>query len=266
MKAYILNLERSVKRRNSIIAEAERIGLDYEIVPAIDGGEVPLEEIHKYADLEAVKKSPNWLSPRVLATQLSHRLAYEKIAEADDEYGIVLEDDARLGKDLKAVVASAVEHLVDGEVVLLHYGSPSRSPFTLSKHGKKDLHQNYGLYFPVTLEDLGSAASYIVTRKAAKRLVEGLLPLYTSADTWNEFVYSGMIDRIRMVFPMPASISGEKSTISIDFQTSARASLTQVIDNYQIPFLNSIIQKARLWVIRRQSKIVLSDETSPYDI
>ena len=53
------------------MAEAERIGLDYEIVPAIDGGEVPIEELYKVADIEAVKGSPKWLSPRVLATQLS---------------------------------------------------------------------------------------------------------------------------------------------------------------------------------------------------
>jgi glycosyl transferase family 25 len=266
MKAYILNLERSAKRRDSIVAEANRIGLDYEIVPAIDGGAVPIEDLHKLADMEAVNTYPDWLSPRVLATQLSHRRAYERILEDGLDYGIVLEDDARLTKILKTVALSAFENLHDGEVALLHFGSPSRSPITLSKAGKVELELGYGLYLPMTVEDLGSAAAYIVTKKAAKQLVDGLLPLHTSADTWNVFVYSGMIDRLRMVYPMPASISGEKSTISIDTQTSLRARLTEIIDKYRVPLLNAIIQRLRLWVIERQSTIIFSDEPSPFHI
>ena len=266
MKAFVLNLRRSTERRKNIVKELETHQVNYEIVEAIDGGAVPPEEMFAFADMEAVKRTPRWLTPRVLATSLSHRKVFKEIVDQGLNFGIVFEDDARLNENLNETVRAIQPNLIDGEIVMLHYGSPSKSPIILSSRNKFDLKvSSRSIHFPMKLEDLGSAAAYIVTAKAAKQLYDGLIPLSTSADSWVDFVTKGCVDRIRMVYPMPAAISGEKSTIAIDTQTNFRARVTEFIDKHRVPLIHSVIRNLKLWIINRQSVVRLVDEDSPFD-
>jgi GR25 family glycosyltransferase involved in LPS biosynthesis len=263
MKAYIINLERLVERRQHVVAEAEKHGLDYEIVSAVDGGSVPSEEIRNLADMDAVSRNPEWLSDRILATSLSHRKVYEKIIADGVEIALVLEDDVTFFDNFATIADMVAEHLSGADVALLHF--VSFEPLGLSSKNAKVLANGNKLVYPLTLTGVGSAAAYILTRDAAQNLFDRLIPLRTAPDSWNDFVDLQIVDRVRMLFPRAAGVVGAKSTIYVDSQTRFRSGLTEFVDKYRIPVAYSILRKWRLKNVERMSRFSITEEKSVFD-
>lgn len=89
---YIINLERHADRREYIIKEMEKYGIEYTIVPAVDGRKIDLYDqlINPETHIERPTTLPNISN----ASSISHinaiKLWYET---TDTEYGIFLEDD-----------------------------------------------------------------------------------------------------------------------------------------------------------------------------
>ena len=46
MKVYVINMERSVNRRTSMEEQLRKLGVDYEIVKAVDGSQLTDDAIH----------------------------------------------------------------------------------------------------------------------------------------------------------------------------------------------------------------------------
>lgn len=264
MKAYIINLKRSVKRRRDILAQAEEQGLDFEIVEAIDGGAVPPQELHKLADMAVVMRHRSWLSDRTLATALSHRRAYEKFLEDGGSTALIIEDDALLFDGIAAIAQSAADVLIGPEIALLHY--VSFAPLGLSAQNSARISADTELMYPMTLDGVGSAAAYLVTRDGAQSLVDKVIPVRSASDSWNDFVAFGYLDRVRMVYPEPAGVIGAKSNISIEGQNRIRFAVTQLADRYQIPILSSFFRNQRLKTVRAMSQFFVTDERSPFDL
>ncbi len=179
MKTYIINLERSEKRHEHILAEVKKLGLDFEIVRAIDGGLLSESEIEAIADMPVVSKVRDWLTNRMLATSLSHKKVYETILAQGVDVACVLEDDVQLYPEFVHVLNHLKSSLNGPEVALLHY--ISFRPLGLSTVNALDLSLVRKLMFPMALDGVGSAAAYVITREAAESLVQNLLPLSTGA-------------------------------------------------------------------------------------
>ncbi len=263
MKSYIINLERSLERRQHVIAEAEKHGLNFEIIPAVDGGTVPSSEIQKLADMEAVSRHREWLSDRMLATSLSHRKVYEKIIAEGIDVALVLEDDVTFFDDFANIAEIVCEQLSGAEVALLHY--VSFEPLSLSSQGATLLAKGRKLLYPLTLTGVGSAAAYLVTRRAAQNLFERLIPLRTAPDSWNDFIDFEYVDRVRMVYPPVAGVIGAKSTIYVDSQSRFRSGLTELVDKCQIPIAYSFLRKWRLRNVENMSRFSITEEKSVLD-
>lgn len=264
MKTYIINLERSVERRKHIIAEAEKQGLDFEIVEAIEGGAVPTGEILKFADMEVVSRHPEWLTVRMLAGALSHRKACEKMLVDGVETALVLEDDVELFEEFAMIASSAASRLSGSEIALLHY--VSFEPLGLSEHNLRFVEHGRKLMFPMTLVGVGSAAAYVITREAAKSITDKVIPLRTAPDGWNDFVSLGFVEKVRMVYPPAAGVVGAKSTIYLDSQSAFRTRLTEFLDKYRVPILYRFFRNHRLRNVAAMSRFYLTDERSKFDI
>ena len=85
MEIYYINLDRSTGRRNHMEAQFDRLNLSYARVPAIEETKLTSEEL----------KSVDWQDPRAAALPvgangcfLSHRKAWELIANGPDRYGV----------------------------------------------------------------------------------------------------------------------------------------------------------------------------------
>ncbi len=263
MRTYIINLKRSVDRRAHIIKEAERCELDYKIVEAVDGGAVPEEEILRHTDMEVVSRHRDWLSNRAIATSLSHRKVYEAIISDNVEVALILEDDARLLENFSSVLEAIPKRVKGSEVVLLHY--ISFAPLGLSTQSEVELVDGRKLMFPLHLEGVGSAAAYVITQAAARKLFDNLLPLQTAADSWYDFTARGWLEKVRVLYKPVVSLIGAKSTIYIDSQSGFRSKLTELVDRYRIPVFSTYLRRKRLANVAKMSKFYITEEKSGYD-
>jgi glycosyl transferase family 25 len=90
MKIYVINLERSKDRLEHITAVFHECGLDFERVSAVDG-QTLTEEAFRH--LTSARNWPLELTRSEVGCFLSHRQCLRLIAEGDDAYGAVFEDD-----------------------------------------------------------------------------------------------------------------------------------------------------------------------------
>ncbi len=96
MKSYVINLLRADDRRAFMQSQGDRHGLDMVLLPAVDGLSLPESE---YKQRCPEPGRTHRLSPTEAACFLSHRLAWQAIADGSDLYGAVLEDDVLISQD-----------------------------------------------------------------------------------------------------------------------------------------------------------------------
>ena len=95
---YFINLDRSPDRRAEMSQRLSALGIAFERVPAIDGRSLSSSAV------DAVRiDTPGWkpLSAGEIGCFLSHRECWRRIAQGDEAYGCVFEDDVLLSSRLR---------------------------------------------------------------------------------------------------------------------------------------------------------------------
>jgi GR25 family glycosyltransferase involved in LPS biosynthesis len=95
MKSYIINLKRSVDRRNYIEEIFNKIGYsDYEFIEAVDGNDISDSELKQNYNKELSERMCMPLSRYEVACALSHLKVQERIIkDGGDHHTLILEDD-----------------------------------------------------------------------------------------------------------------------------------------------------------------------------
>jgi GR25 family glycosyltransferase involved in LPS biosynthesis len=237
-----------------MIAELERTGLEAEFVEAIDGASLSEEELAELCDMDVVRKHPSWLSKGMIGCVLSHRKAMGLFLQSDYSHILILEDDVSLSNGLRSFLSGLRgSHIRDDEALLLHYSSFEE--IVLTADPESEAIANHSICKPENPFALGSAAGYILSKNAAGSLHDWVLPVRTASDSWGEFLKSGAIASLRCVHPMPVSVVGAKSTISITSQSRLRGALTEWLDNRQIPVISSVFRMLRLRSIASRTRV-----------
>lgn len=264
MKAYIINLKRSAKRREHIVAEAEQAGLDYVIVDAVDGALLSDDELNELCDIDTVRKYPEWLSLGMIGCVLSHKRAYRRFLATNDKTALVIEDDAVLPAEFRTIAEKAAESIEPDEVQLFFY---SRSePLELSTVNGLDLDGGYRLLYPMTLDGVTGAVCYMIGREAARALMHDNVPISLASDCWDHFYARGFISKARVVYPMPVHHLGVKSVISSTVQSGIRAWLTNWIDRHEVPIINHWLVSLRNKNLLNRSRFVITEKVSSYSL
>ena len=110
-KIFVINLNESTERLERLKSEFERIGLDFERIPAVDGRKLSENQILKHYSPELNRKKyfvP--LSKTEMGVYMSHLKACEKIISDNLDFGIILEDDIVL-KDGFQIVPQVLSSL-----------------------------------------------------------------------------------------------------------------------------------------------------------
>jgi glycosyl transferase family 25 len=144
-----------------------------------------------------------YMTPTVVATALSHRKAYKQFLRDGGPIALICEDDATFGNldwidDVR---------LAGREVALLFF--LSRDPLKVKAI---DTVGDKKIAIPSTLNYLGSAVAYLITRAAAESLSEG--PIIGGADEWSTFVENYRLDRVKLIIPRAANVVPMVSTIN----------------------------------------------------
>ncbi|PWJ43289.1 glycosyltransferase family 25 protein [Sediminitomix flava] len=262
-RIFVISLERSEERRNSIQKQFNDLGLSFEFIDAIDGKYLTEEDIAKYANLEEVKENPRWLNPYAIACALSHRKAYHKILAERIPYTLILEDDMLLSSKSVDLLPSIIHEMDTDEICMLYYRAFQTMYLSLGEDRKLD--PNYELLSPINEESIPlTAGAYIVSLKAVERLERILLPIRYAADSWAEFYREGGVNKISCVYPRPLKDANFKSTIDY-FSTDRldwRRRFGDWVDREKVPFLYALLKWKRAYKENQMSRVKLVEQAS----
>ena len=192
MKILLVNLDCDAKRLVSADTQLKKLGLTYERISAVYGKDVSVEERRE------VFSAFRWwcamgrpVAPAEIGCALSHYKIYRQMVEDEKlPYCCILEDDIALSSQFKSALQD-VERWLDPtkpQVVILNdhqnaYGGLSAG-----------IHRSHG----GTCTD-----GYVLTRVAARSLLDANLPIVVPCDTWGRWVRQG---RIELYHAVPAVV------------------------------------------------------------
>lgn len=182
MKAYIINLKRSVKRKENIlkILELEDC-IDYEFIEACDGYSLTEKERSKYFDIITAEQKYGWkILPGEIGCTLSHQKCYKQLIASGLKYVLILEDDIIL-KEKISKYNDLIEFIMQDNTptILLLSGL-----YWFSSK-KKIFNTNV-----VKIIDATMTHSYLINRKAAELLIDERP--YIRADDWKYIIQKGV--------------------------------------------------------------------------
>jgi glycosyl transferase family 25 len=144
--------------------EFARIGLAFERIEAIDAAARPdLAEM----PLRAKRRSKMRLADTEIACLLSHKACWETIAAGDDSHVAVFEDDLVFAAMAGALLADTGWIPADADIIKLE------TVFRKTVIGRKRLAAGHGFFLSRLHEMHMGTGGYIISRQAARDLVEG---------------------------------------------------------------------------------------------
>jgi len=174
MLALLINLDRSPERLAHFAAQAQRCGLAFERLPAVDGRALGAAE-QQAAVAARFEFQP--LNAGEIGLFMSHRRAWQRIVDSQQAYGAVFEDDAALALALPQALA-ALERLAPagdvfklettGRAVVLDAAAQALGDCGCSLQRLRSWH--------------GGTAAYVVSRAGAQRLLAATAPLADPVD------------------------------------------------------------------------------------
>ena len=257
MRAYVINLPSSTDRRRRTEDQLRRAGMQYEVVEAIDGKRLTVTERSELVDERRVAAYPRWLTPGMIGCALSHWHVYQRIAEDSDETALVLEDDAVLHPGLAELADCISRQMQPSEVVLLYF--LSFGPCHLSERQAIAVGR-YRLLYPVEARQVVASTAYLISRDAARSLVEAIIPVRASPDSWSHYYELGAFESLRCVFPRPVSVHASvESTLGYGDHVSLRRWLKQQTA-WPIPQLRALNRRR---IARNMTKVAVVHDASP---
>ncbi|MEM7650497.1 MAG: glycosyltransferase family 25 protein [Pseudomonadota bacterium] len=175
---FVISLPEETQRREAISDHLKQHGFAFEFFDAIDGRQMNVAAHPEYDAKRRRAAHGRDLKPGELGCSLSHRAAYQEIFDRKLDYALLLEDDARLEENTKAVIEALLEKEPDFDVVRL-LGSPK---VARGKHRKiMPLFKDFWLVRLRTAP--GGAHATIISRKGAEKLLKATQSFAFPIDT-----------------------------------------------------------------------------------
>ncbi len=172
MKCLVINLDRSRDRLAHMTVELARIGVAFERVAAIDA----CNPSDMAATAPYRNSFPSNLSDAEIACFLSHIACWRIVAESNDAYAAILEDDVLISAVARPLFADSDWIPADADIVKLET--------VFSKTSVSRIHTSVGYGHSVSRllgAHLGTAG-YIVSKRAARDLIEATYELAAQVD------------------------------------------------------------------------------------
>ena len=114
MQVYLINLDRATERLAHMQQAFDAAGISFTRISAVDGHALSDSDIKRFQSREGYW---GWLTPGEIGCFLSHRLCWQAIADGDDRYGIIFEDDMLLGADASSLLSNNLWIPDDADVI-----------------------------------------------------------------------------------------------------------------------------------------------------
>ncbi|MDO9568511.1 MAG: glycosyltransferase family 25 protein [Hydrogenophaga sp.] len=219
LMVLLINLPRSTDRRARMERRMAALGLDYELMPAVDGRN-RLEELLPSVDVAAFERHVGRdVLPGEIGCYHSHLRAWRHFLASDAQVLLVLEDDMVFHDDFADALRTALR------------GRAHWDMLKLSKiRAKQPVCQ--GLLGPYRLNAYIGAATgfgaYLVQRETAQRLLPRLLPIRAPIDRELEQVQRHDIRHFGLEpFPSHPQDEGQSTITGSNFGAVKRYSLSR---------------------------------------
>lgn len=200
VNSYIIHLERSTQRK-PLVEDLKRALPNAIVLSAIDGKEISELELSKVIRQTIFEpKYPFTLGKSEIGCFLSHRAAWQKIANGQADFGIVVEDDIQTGPDFDAILQEAL--------ALANKDSLIRFPIKNRERPAQDVVVNNIAHIFRPKEIGLTAALYVLGKTAAKRLVDRSELIDRPVDTWLQMRWVTGVDSLTV---WPTHISSAAS-------------------------------------------------------
>jgi len=181
---FVINLPRSLERREHVSAQLTAQGIPFSIHPAVDARELCEESVREMLGEVALRPQP-FLGRRLtlgeIACGLSHLTLYRRLLREGIEAAVLLEDDVDLAPSFAAVLRGLVS-AGRFEMVLLGHHS-ARHGYSVGAEtslARRALHPAHAV--ARVCEFAMGAYAYLVTRSALAKLARHAEPLRMPAD------------------------------------------------------------------------------------
>ena len=175
VRIYVINLDQSRDRWERLCGQAVEHDLAITRIPGIDGRAISEKDRLDFHPKPFIYHNGRKLLAGEYGCYRSHLLALEQFVASGDEMAIIMEDDIELNERLIPRAIAAMENINSARLVKLvnHrlvgfrpiYETTAKDTVGRCMHGPQ-----------------GSAACYIVNRKAAKKLLVSLKPMLLPYD------------------------------------------------------------------------------------
>lgn len=173
---FVISLERAPERRHAITSHLKSLGLEYEVVNAVDGKKLSEKQIS-----EVVREGLSY-DCGVVGCYLSHIMVYKIIVERNISTALILEDDAMLNSNIVQMLRSGLSY-VEFDYCLLDCDNKSeKSAVFFDPDSEKMLTPG----FPVYETNIGPSLlhAYLMTNTGARKRLECAFPIVKPVDIY----------------------------------------------------------------------------------
>ena len=171
---YVIALKESTARREKMTERLQHLGLDFHFIDAVMGKDLPDAEKNRLRSPKRQRFLRSPLSDGALGCLMSHRLVWQKMQDDKVDMALVLEDDAVISPDLLDVLPRLEKLKSRFDVINLH-NRKLRPLVDIAQIS--DSHR-----LTTTRYNAIGTESYVISRKAAKRLLEVSFPMVFEVD------------------------------------------------------------------------------------
>jgi glycosyl transferase family 25 len=163
-------------RREFVSKQLLELGLDFEIIDAVDGATLDAATIEDIYDPElAIETIYRELNRAEIGCYLSHVHVYRRMIEQDIKEVIVLEDDAELLPGFPELIEARQQFPEHGELTLLHHHGAKKYLWW-----KQKIDDRYRLVRFVT--PAMGAVAYLIRQSAARKILSIAFPIRMPID------------------------------------------------------------------------------------
>jgi glycosyl transferase family 25 len=196
---FVINLKQSADRRVAMTARLEPLHVNYSFFEAVDGRLLDIGNLPSYAKTRRRIFYGRDLTPGEIGCLLSHKAIYQHMVDNDIERAIILEDDVFIDPAFAQVIRSILKAPLAWDIIrflaqdkVQNIGrivySLSCKPYTLAR-------------IPATP---GGAYGYMLTRKAAARLLQHMQKNILPVDILHGYVWKTGLETF-LLRPSPVS-------------------------------------------------------------
>ena len=205
LKVVLINLPRSVARREQMQQRLDVLGLAYDLFPAVDG-RAEQARLFQQVDVPAFQRNVGRdVLPGEIGCYFSHITVWQQFVDSGEDSLLVLEDDVVFGADFLLALNEAMRVCVHWDFLKLNK-IRAKQPISQGRIGPYRLNAYLG-----TATGFGA---YLIQRETARRLLPAMLPITRPIDHELDRIH---VHRLRHfgLEPFPSHVQDEnQSTIT----------------------------------------------------